>query len=320
MEKEKNGVAVIYNKDNSLKEQRSFTPEQQQLIKKTCAKDLRNDEFNLFIELCKRQNLDPFRKQVYAIVYNKDNEDKRNFSFITSIQGYRAIADRTGDYMPSGEKADVEIDKDLISDTNPQGLVSVTTYVKKLGKDGQYHSIPATAYWEEYAPISEKWEKNEKGRFAPTGVFYLQEGSWKKMPKLMLEKCAEAQALRRAFPEEIGSLYVKEEMDKAYSDDLASVVIDQYEEEERQRRINKSNGEITVMVDGSLEAITLGQFSDHILEKVSEIGSVKEIDDYLSSNRLAINEFWAKNKNEAIELKKKIEQFKECLKESENNG
>ena len=55
----------------------------------------------------------------------------------------------------------------------------------------------ATARWSEYYP------GDQQGHM------------WKKMPNRMLEKCAEALALRKAFPSELSGLYVREELDQA---------------------------------------------------------------------------------------------------------
>ena len=94
------------------------------LIKQTIAKDCNTDEFNLFIEVCRQTGLNPIRKQIYCAVYSKDKPDKRQMTIITGIDGYRAIANRSGLYRPAGEE-DMKwvIDDSLKSPTNPDGIV-----------------------------------------------------------------------------------------------------------------------------------------------------------------------------------------------------
>ena len=52
----------------------------------------------------------------------------------------------------------------------------------------------ATASWDSYVPVGTK------------------DFMWRKMPFLMLAKCAEALALRKAFPEDLGQIYINEEI------------------------------------------------------------------------------------------------------------
>lgn len=151
-----------------------------ELIKKTVAKGATDLELELFLHACKRTGLDPLMKQIYCI----KRGDK--MAMQTGIDGYRLIADRTGKYAGSDEPAYV------LADDGWPDVASVT--VTKM-VDGVPCKFSASARWKEYCQESSPM--------------------WKKMPFLMLGKCAEALALRKAFPAELSGVYTHEEMDQA---------------------------------------------------------------------------------------------------------
>lgn len=164
------------------------------LIKRTVCKGSTNDELHLFIHACKRTGLDPFMRQIYA-VKRWDGALKREVMQIqTGIDGYRLIADRTGKYAPGKET--------VFSYSSDGKLVSSTAYVKKQTPDGTWHEISSTAYFDEYVCLN-------KDR-APNIM-------WATKGHIMLSKCAEACALRKAFPAELSGIYTKEEMEQADS-------------------------------------------------------------------------------------------------------
>jgi phage recombination protein Bet len=78
----------------------NYTAEQMRLVHRTVAKDCDNDEFDLFMTIARHTGLDPFRKQIHALVFNKDRRDKRRMVTIVGIDGMRAIAARSGRYRP----------------------------------------------------------------------------------------------------------------------------------------------------------------------------------------------------------------------------
>lgn len=162
-----------------------FNREQVELIKTTVAKGATDDELQLFLMQCNRTSLDPFSKQIYFQKY-KDKNGRENMTIITGIDGYRAIADRSGKYAGS--------DSPVFDNEQEPTMAHVTVY-KIVG--GQRCGFTATARWSEYYPGDSK------------GFM------WKKMPHLMLGKCAEALALRKAFPNDLSGLYTKEEMEQA---------------------------------------------------------------------------------------------------------
>ena len=157
----------------------SYTPTQLSLITRTVAVGATKDELAMFLHVAKKSGLDPFLRQIHFI--------KRGgkATIQVGIDGFRAIADRTGKYAGNDE-AEFERSED-------GSLIKASVTVYKL-INGQRYAFSASAYWDEYKPA--------KG----------QDFMWTKMPHVMLGKVAEALALRKAFPNDLSGLYTAEEM------------------------------------------------------------------------------------------------------------
>lgn len=152
-------------------------------------KELSEEQFELFEITCERFKLDPLSKQIYPVLRFDKKQGKQVMCIQTSIDGFRSIAERTEKYSPG---------KDTQFSYDEKGrLVAAKVYVKKLTQDGTWHDISATAFLKEYAS---------------TGQF------WERFTHVMLEKCAEARALRRAFPQ-LSGLYTDDEMPESSDED-----------------------------------------------------------------------------------------------------
>lgn len=158
-----------------------FSTDQVDLIKRTIAKDATDDELKLFMHQCKRTGLDPMTRQIYFM--------KRGgkVTIQTSIDGFRVIAERSGDYAGQDEPVFIKDDGQL--------YCKVTVY--RFRGDVRYPAAVGVAYWNEYCPQSG------------------QDFMWKKMPHTMLSKVAEALALRKAYPQDLSGIYTSDEMNQA---------------------------------------------------------------------------------------------------------
>lgn len=178
---------------------RTFSRDQLDLIKTTVANGTSDDEFRLFIEVCKLTGLNPFAKQIYAIMRSagKDAQGRwiKRMTIQTGIDGYRLMAARTG------ELAGIDDPTYDTEDGEHPNRATVTVY--RLVQ-GQRMPFVATARWREYAAL----DKDAN----PTNL-------WAKMPWLMLGKCSEALALRKAFAAELSGVYTSEEMAQADNPD-----------------------------------------------------------------------------------------------------
>lgn len=280
---------------------------QLKLIKTTLAKDCNESEFDLFIEMAKRHGLDPIRRQIYAMVTNKNKPDKRQLVVVTGIDGYRAKAARCGDYRPDDKEPEITYSADLKDPAvNPLGIEKAIVTCYKQDNKGEWNAVRGVAYWDEFAPVSEVWEFDQsQNRKSPTGKFELSKGNWSKMGRIMIAKCAEAQALRKGWPEEFGGLYVSEEMDNTIS---ASEAVERAEIEHRLALTNGKNAiSIQFKVGEPIEAVPVGSFADKIMEFANKAESPTEIKSFMYQNKQGLSEFWAMNKADGLELKKSLE-------------
>jgi phage recombination protein Bet len=290
-----------------------YTGAQLALIKRTVAKDTNNDEFDLFMAVARMKQLDPFSKQIAAIVFNKDKPDKRNMSIITTIDGMRAIAARSGRYRPDEDEPEYTIESDEKGPLNPKGLIKakVKIYIADAVNAGGWKPATGVAYWEEFAPIKDEWAENDQGKWRPTGQQTLDTaGNWGKMPRVMLAKCAEAQALRKAFPEDLSGIYEAAELDRAQVLDVtASQLIGAYDEESRLQRVGATNAIMMQLTPASpIEAIPVGQVADRVLE-VARNFDLQQFRWFESANTHPLREFWARAPSDALGLKQEMEKI-----------
>ena len=297
------------------------------LIKRMYAPAATNDEFEVFIGICRSLNLDPRKKQIYHMVYSPNDDAKRKVVIVVAIDGYRSIAFRTGDYIPGAKPPVYEVDEALKDGTNPEGLVKATVTIRKFFH-GQILDFEAEAYWKEYAPIVEtnpeayRWEdtgevwpdtkkpKKRKVKIEGADVSAVLDpkSMWAKMPRGQLAKVAEAKALRMGWPEEMAGVYVTEEMDRVNAIDLA----EQAAVEERRAQIGGPGIYIDWLDGKPVEKIPLGQISDRIMAFARDVESAPDPDagviaDWRAQNRAALNEFWALAKGEALEIRKELD-------------
>lgn len=175
-----------------------FTQEQRQMIRDSLANGASEEEFAMLMEVARSRNLNPLMRQIFFVKRWDSIKKREVWSHQTSIDGLRAIAERTGKY--EGQAAPLWCGKegiwvDVWLSAEPPAAARVGVY-----KTGFREATWAVARWESYV------QKTKEGK---------ANSMWGKMADLMLAKCAEALALRKAFPEDMSGLYTAEEMAQA---------------------------------------------------------------------------------------------------------
>lgn len=176
-------VATIENKSSALGEV-AVTQDQVALIKNTVAVGATDDELKLFFFECRRRGVHPMDRLIHFV------KRQGKAAFQCSIDFMRMQAEDTGLYRGQDEP-------EYGADVNGHPEWARVVVHKKDPDTGDVYPNPAKAYWTEFYPGD------------------AQGFMWKKMPRLMLGKVAEAQALRKAFPRQFNNLYTFDEMQQA---------------------------------------------------------------------------------------------------------
>jgi hypothetical protein len=149
-------------------------------------------------------------------------------AFQMGIDYLRAAAEETGRYVGQEPIQYGPTVKQVIKD----GEISVPEWAevivkRKDSETGEVTPIPHRAYWREYYPGEE------------LGFM------WRKMPMNQLGKCAEAGAMRKAFPRKLGGLYINEEMEQAEAVPFTPLM-------EPQKKISKIDNGKNLKIIGSV--------------------------------------------------------------------
>jgi phage recombination protein Bet len=231
-------------------------------------------ELAVFLHYSQRTGLDPFARQIYMI------ERGGRYTIQSSIDGLRIVAQRSGEYA---------------------GQVGPFW----CGEDGTWTDI----WLEKTPPVAAKVGVLRKGFVEPLWAvakfdsYNANSPIWKKMPDLMVAKCAEALALRKAFPNDLSGLYTAEEMEQAETKSVPPVTTNVEIPEPKVEIIDKPN--MIIM------------YQD-MANKVSTIESLDELRKLFNDYKVSLdNEFPSATTKEPTTLRAEIMERKALLEKAE---
>lgn len=164
------------------------TEEQLKLIRNVAGGgQLTDQEFALFLEIARRHRLDPLKRQIHAAKFGG------KMTVMVGIDGFRGRAQELG--LAGQDDAVHTYHPDDKNQAWP--MTSTITIYRRDRLSGEKDAYTATARWKEYAKLSNGKPLEQ----------------WAIRPHVMLDKCAEALAIRKGFSE-LAGLYTAEEFDR----------------------------------------------------------------------------------------------------------
>ncbi|QGZ96538.1 phage recombination protein Bet [Terricaulis silvestris] len=281
---------------------REFTSAQLKLIRRTIARQCTEIEFDQFIAVSVQAGLDPLRRQMAPLILNASDPERRRMVPWATIDGLRVIAARQGDYRPMETAPLIERDESrLDADLNPLGITRAEVCAWK-SSDGVWHPVAGEAWWDEYAPTREEWAADATGQHHPTGKRQL-DPVWLRMGRVMIAKCAEAQALRRGWPDILSGLYGEEELHGLrLAEQTASEVLREGDEAAKRRLLKTRTLWFVFGSDGGFNPVLAHEAFDRLRGFYAE-ASVEEIERFDQVNSTSLHTLWEWAPSDAFALK-----------------
>lgn len=178
--------------------ERGITAAQWSTLKNSLFPGAQDDSILMAIDYCKARKLDPMKKPCHIVpIYVKDartgNGSMRDV-IMPGIYEYRTTAQRTGQYM-GRSRAEFGPVVSCFGASAPEWC-EVIVYRWHPASNTKIE-FPARVLFSESCGVNKEGKANQR---------------WAKAPVQMLEKCAEAAALRAAFPDELGGEMTADEM------------------------------------------------------------------------------------------------------------
>lgn len=157
---------------------------------------------DMVLAYCQAAGLDPMKKPVHIVPMWDSKAQKMRDVVMPGIGLYRTDAARTGEFagMSEPEFGPMVTERIGNRDVTFPEWCKVTAY-RQL-RTGHIAEFTAVEYWIENYAVKGGKEQDQ----SPNAM-------WSKRVRGQLAKCAQAQALRMAFPEAVGSVPTAEEME-----------------------------------------------------------------------------------------------------------
>lgn len=234
----------------------SFTEEQRRLITDVLVKGGSPTEVAFFFQVAERLKLDPFKRQIHAMKRWDGTLRREVLQFMVSIEGLRSIACRCKTEDGKDAYAGSSKPKFTYKDDAKKHLHSAEVTILKIVQ-GEPREFTAEAFYDECVQMRNVYDGQGQNK---QKIGEEPNSMWEKRPHGQLGKCAEAAALRKAFPEETGGAYIEEE----FNEDA------HYAEERIKAKTPKPEAEgMTPMVDAELvdqEGTPPRHWSDLLIE------------------------------------------------------
>lgn len=174
------------------------------------------DGVMMALDYCKARSLDPFKRPVHIVPMWNSALGCEVETVWPGINDYRTTASRTGVFAGNDDCLFGPKKKKPFKDQAERGRGQNKMVVRaECGEVEFFEWAQMTVY---------KMVQGQRVPFVGPKVYWLEIFSgqkglrvpnerWQQSPNGMLEKCAEAAALRRAFPEEFAGTYTAEEME-----------------------------------------------------------------------------------------------------------